>query len=66
MHNPQRRINCIHFDPNGCGRCNHSTGKSFIGRLPCILVTADSRIGSCRVQVEYAKPVAPQPPPSKR
>lgn len=61
MHQP-RLIDCIHYDPTGCGKCSHPSGKSFFGKLPCILTTHDTRIGSCKVK-ESPKGF---PPPGKR
>lgn len=58
------RINCVEFD-DSCGRCNHVTGKAFFGRLPCILITTDSRIGSCKFKLEYPRPNPPPCPPPK-
>lgn len=79
MHNPSspidrdillakrpKRINCLDFDEASNGKCNHKTGKSFFGRLPCILITNDSRIGSCRYMCNNPKPDAPPAPPPKK
>jgi hypothetical protein len=60
------RINCIHYDEVGNGRCNHTTGKAFFGKLPCILITNDSRIGSCKFMCNNPKPPPPPAPPPKR
>lgn len=43
-----KRINCVYYDEVNNGKCNHITGKSFFGKLPCILITNDTRIGSCK------------------
>ena len=60
-----KRINCLDYDEASNGKCNHITGKSFFGRLPCILITTDSRIGSCKFKLEYPKPNPPPSPPPK-
>lgn len=58
MHQP-RLIDCVSYDPTGCGKCNHPSGKSFFGKLPCVLTTHDTRVGSCKVQVSQNKPTSP-------